>query len=275
MRMILLAPALSAAALPFAALAQPASATPSQADAIAAASRTGALLYALDRATWVGSDAAVEAFGRERLAGVGGYVVEPGDKDRLLVTFFRGEGATARAFFRATVQGGQVVARDKLAVPAQLTGPQAALAAARTLAGAEAVRRGYAPCTAAPFNTVTVPPLAPGDPIEVYLLSAQLSTDSWPLGGHYRVTVQDGTVRSARPFSRSCLDMTLPRLPSGAKPAGLFVNHVLDAIPTEIHVFTSYAARLPLFVAIRGERVWAVTGARITPTAMKPPAPPR
>jgi hypothetical protein len=95
------------------------------------------------------------------------------------------------------------------------------------------------------------------------------------LDGHFRVVIgPDGKPVNTRPYSRSCLNMTPPKLPGGAKPVGLFVTHLLDPVSTELHVFTSYAAGLPLFVGTRDGRVWSVTGSRITLSKTKAPSPP-
>ena len=42
----------------------------------------------------------------------------------------------------------------------------------------------------------------------------------------------------------------------------MVVTHLLDPLPTEIHVFTSLASSLPLVVGIRG-RAWEVNGRQI------------
>jgi hypothetical protein len=91
-----------------------------------------------------------------------------------------------------------------------------------------------------------------------------------PVGGHYRVEVgPDGKAREMRPFTHSCIDMPA----AGAKPEGQppgsstaagLVTHLLDPVPTEIHVFSSLAAHLPLFVGTTSNHsLWEVDGGRI------------
>lgn len=237
---------------------------PSVDQRLAEAASLGRLIHALDRAAWVSSDALTHAVPREQLAGAGGYVVEAIDGQVLRVTYYRGSGADARAFFVADVRGGKVVRRDMLAAPVALTADQAILARARDVAAARARERAYTPCTPAPFNTVVVPSRKRA-PIAVYLLSAQQEAGAYPLGGQYRVIVApDGGVLASRPYSVGCRDLTVPKLPPGAKPAGFAVNHLLDPVPTEIHVLTSYNLRMPLFVATPDKRVWHVQGSSIT-----------
>ncbi len=47
------------------------------------------------------------------------------------------------------------------------------------------------------------------------------------------------------------------------------VTHLLDPVPTEIHVFASYNLRMPVFVATADKRVWKVQGSDITLSAAK------
>ena len=137
------------------------------------------------------------------------------------------------------------------------------------MAAQAAVARGYKPCTPLPFNSVVLPPQKDGL-IAVYLLSAQKETATFPMGGHYRVLVdRDGRVVASRPYTLGCLAMTAPKLPPGATPVGFVVNHLLDPVPTEIHVFASYSLHMPVFVATPDKRVWRVKGSEITPSKPK------
>lgn len=242
---------------------------PSAEQRIAQASSIGGLLYAFDRAAWVSSDALTAAVPRDRLGGVGGYIVEAVDLGILRVTYYRGSAADAQTFFVADVQGGKVVRQEALAQPVALTARQTVLARAREVAAQRAQERSYKPCTPLPFNTVVLPSRS-GGPVAVYLLSAQQDAGTYPMGGNYRVVVaSDGKMLASRPYSVGCLNMTLPKLPAGAKPVGLMVNHLLDPVPTEIHVFASYSMRMPVFVATPDRRAWKVEGASIAPFDLK------
>jgi hypothetical protein len=114
------------------------------------------------------------------------------------------------------------------------------------------------------MNTVVLPPLGPDEPILVYLLAPQPAANVYPMGGHYRFEVgSDGRVGGRRAFAKSCLAMPA-RLEGKPEPVALTVSHLLDPVPTELHVFTSYAVRKPLFVAVpKPERVWVVRGDQI------------
>lgn len=271
--MMLAAAAVQGAALPPAVPAAPAvsSPAPPQTDEqrIQNAITLGGVLYAFDRAAWVSTDALLEKLPKDQLTGLGGYVVETANP-AFRVTYYRGSGEQALAFFVAEVREGKVVRADLLAAPVPLTPAQAALARARDIAARAAISAGYAPCTAAPFNTVVLPPRGDG-PIGVYLLSAQTDARHWPMGGHYRLVISpDGKVLGQRAYSRACLNLDLPgALPNGAKPVGLFVTHALDPVPTEIHVFASYNLRMPLFVSTSPDKLWRVAGRSITPETIK------
>lgn len=241
----------------------PAAPAPSEDQQVAQSASIGKLLYTFDRAAWVSTDALLKKVPRDQLGGPGGYVVEPIGTDMLQVTYYRGEAAAARAFFIADIRKGKVVRDALVAEPVALTPRQAALAAARTIATDAAMTNGYKPCTPAPFNTVVLPS-HDGGPIAVYLLSAQKNTDSYPMGGHYRVIVgPDGKVLASRPFSASCLTIELPKSSRRGGAAILFVTHLLDPVPTEIHAFTSHSLRAPLVVGTSETRVWEVSGSKI------------
>ncbi len=236
-----------------------------EAAATARAAAIGVALYTLDRAAWVASDAAVAALSREALQQPGGWVIEPAADRGAVVTFYRGALPDAQAVFVATVRDGKVGDSRTVTGRVSLTPMQIHLAQARATALAEASTRHFAPCTPAPFNPVVLPARTADGPVAVYLLSAQLKNGEYPAGGHYRILIgADGKVAGERAFTKGCLTLATPALPKGAKPMGMFVNHLLDATPTEIHVFTSLTARMPLFVGTPGGRVWQVAGPRIT-----------
>jgi len=60
---------------------------------------------------------------------------------------------------------------------------------------------------------------------------------------------------SSRP---DCLELGSQKIPEGAKPAGMFITHLLDPVPTEIHVFTAFGSGLPLYVGVRDGRLYSV-----------------
>lgn len=226
----------------------------------------GRLLFELDRAAWVGTDDMVANLPDYRSIGLSGYIVDR-DGDAYSIIFYGGPADNPVAFYRGRVENRQVVSRQVFAAAERpvLTALQRRLVSARETAN----RLGRRPCGDQPFNTVVVPPEAADASIDLYLLTPQVRQGEFPMGGHFRATINaDGSVGENREFTRSCLSM--PRPPNAA---GLFVSHLLDPVPTEVHVFTSLTAGVPLFVGIRS-RVFAVTGDRITISDLPaPPAP--
>jgi hypothetical protein len=263
---LIAAAALALAAAP--AAAQPPApavpSAPSEQAAIDFALTRGQLLYHVDRAAWVATDDLQERMRNPRSAGLRGYVVDR-DGSGFHVLFYGGPLDAPVAFYRARVENDRLVSRElfRADVRPALTPLQRRLAAARDAAAAATRRR---PCGRAPFNTAVIPPETPDGPIDVYLMTPQERTGVFPFGGHYRVTVaSDGTVGRERAFTNSCLAMD-PRqgLPRGARPSAMMITHLLDAVPTEIHVFTAMTARMPVYVGIgRPARVYLVTGESI------------
>lgn len=272
---LLLSP-IAAALLAVPAAAQQAPATIPAADQAAklrAIGARGRLLFDLDRAAWVATDDLMKKVRDPASAGLKGYVVEH-DGPGFAVTFFSGEPGRFVAHYIARVVGGRVRSGRLLAgaerVP--LTPLQLRLALARSAAGSSGLRA----CTQETFNAAVIPPASDTAPIELYLTSAQTQSGIYPVGGHYLLTIGiDGTVQSTRKFTNSCLNMQVPRgKRGGAQPAGLFVAHLLDPLPTEIHVFLSIWIGKPLFVGIGNPpQVWAVEGERIrlvSPSGRRP-----
>lgn len=241
-------------------LAAPALAqTPEERAQLDWAVQRGQLLFEIDRAAWVTTDDLQRRVRDFRSQGIGGWTVER-DGRAFVVTYYAGQGDARAAVYRGRVENRRVVSREVFRAGARplLTPFQRRLADAR---GAIA-RLGRRPCSPAPFNAAVIPPEAPDAPIHVYALTAQTEANTFPFGGHYRLTLTPaGEIGSQRDFTRACLNMATPR---GQRVAGLAVSHLLDQVPTEIHVFLSIWIGLPVFVGTsEPQRVWEVTGARI------------
>lgn len=213
----------------------------------------GRLLFELDRAAWVGTDDMVASLPDYRSVGLSGYIVDR-DGDAFLVIFYGGPAENPVAFYRGRVENRRVVSHEVFAAADRppLTPLQRRLAAAR----GSADRLGRRPCGERPFNTVVIPPDSPDAPIELYLLTPQVRNGEFPMGGHYRAVINaDGSVGENQEFMRSCMTMT-----SREGAVGIVVTHLLGAIPTELHVFTSLTSRMLVFVTTEG-RLFRVDGA--------------
>jgi hypothetical protein len=222
----------------------------------------GQLLFDVDRAAWVTTDDLQARLGEAERRLIRGWTVER-DGSGLVATYFGGEGGARFALYRGRVENRQVVSREVFPEGARppLTPLQRRLADAFA-----AVRRiDERPCTPAAFNAAVIPPDTPDGPIDAYALSAQTDANSFPFGGHYRVTIAaDGTQSGKRGFMRSCFNAPRPEpMQDGSTPVGMMLTHLLDQIPTEIHVFMSIWIGMPVYVGTTDRRVWSVEGNRI------------
>jgi len=116
------------------------------------------------------------------------------------------------------------------------------------------------------YNTVVLPKSNGGGWL-VYALAATTDPQTVVAGGHYRATVSgDGqNILSQRAFTKSCLNLPKnpPDMPPGVELAAYTVSHILDDVPTEVHVFLSLLHKKPFYVATRDGRSWYVEGDKI------------
>lgn len=224
----------------------------------------GDMLYAYDQAAWHGTD---DLQGKAKAAGVwdklaptlGGWIVDGSAAEPVLV--FIDKSDRPQALYTARFADGGTRLIDSKLLGAgddrSISGARMKLVVALRAARAEVARAKLGMCANAAFNTVVLPPEAPDAPSLVYFMTPQTQNGAWPMGGHYLVEVKaDGSIGSTRPFTKSCITIGTP--PKGS-PAAMFITHLLDPVPTEIHVFTMRAARLPLFVATtQNNRLWSI-----------------
>jgi hypothetical protein len=223
--------------------------------------RRGRLLFALDRAAWVGTDDMRERVPEAQMGQVRGYIVDSDDQS-LVTIFYAQEGDRLVTAYRGRVGPRGITSREIFpeGQRPELTARQQRLARAlgQALAAAPRLRM----CGPGNPNFAIVPPETPDGPLDVYVMTPQSDNNVLPLGGHHRITLgADGRVIAQRGFTNSCLNMPLSER-GRPRPAALVVSHLLDPIPTEIHVFSALAARLPLYVTTR-DTVWNVNGERI------------
>ena len=236
--------------------------TPDERKQIAWALERGRLIFALDRAAWVATDDARSRIRNFENSGLRGYVVDR-QPQGFVVTFFGSEGSRLVAIYRARIGARGVV--EPTVFPAgqrpNLTARELRLA--RTM---EALRKGpIARCSRDNPNVAIIPPAGENDPIDVYITAPQMKADRIQFGGHERISF-DASFReiARRPFTRTCLEVPAPPPEMRRRGAMLGVNHLLDPVPNEIHVFLSMAARQPLAVMTDGtKRTWQVTGEEI------------
>lgn len=219
--------------------AQPAAAPPlteAEQEAMLAIEVTGDRMARHDRAAWVASDALMAKGGPGQDARLNGWVTFE-HPDGIEVVFL--DQASA-ALYRVRVDGAGragVVNRK----PAPLDTIEAGAARARSLAMAS----GFAPCTKR-YNPIVLPGDGGPDQWTVYLIPAMVDANIVPFGGAYRLEIADDRIVSQRPYTRTCVEARRNASDSAAK--ALWMTHVLDPLPTELHVFWSITTRLPMRV---------------------------
>lgn len=206
----------------------------------------GRAIYLNNRAAAVATDAALklDAFRKERR--VRGWITQA-HGDAVTVTFI---DTTPAALYRATVSdGGKLVGKvQAYATPQPLSPFEAGAAAARTAA----LGVKFQPCSAR-YNTVVLPLGAtPDGKWLVYLLPGTTKQGVVPIGGTYRINIDQSTIVSQRPFTKSCI-----ALEDDPRAVGLMITHLLDPTPTEVHVFWSLWAHKDMYVSTDGA-VWAI-----------------
>ena len=228
-----------------------------EAAALLQAERTGRQIYLHDRAAEKVTDALMRVRGFKRNRKLLGWITQA-QGDEIAVSFVgRGKDKQPAAFYRATVgHDGELIGKaESLREPEPLTDFESAALRAR----AAALESPYESCAKA-YNTVVLPADEALEQWYVYLLPATTQAQVVPIGGSYRVDVDlSSDSASVRPFTRSCIQ--LDRAPD---TAAMLVSHLLDPVPTEIHVHWSLWAETPLVVAIAPlNSVWIIEGGQI------------
>lgn len=215
----------------------------------------GLELFKFDQAAWHATDALLDDMDDSLTREIGGWVVTPVDAGHR-VTFWKPSGDHFSGVFSAIYDGNKITEREILkAENAALDPEQIALIRAQQLTDPNDLER----CSNKPFNIVVMPSGKDNDSIYVYYLTPQTSTSSIPIGGHYRFEVANGKVIDQRSFTNSCFEMPLQSDKRKGKPKVFFFTHLLDNVPTEIHVFSVFAAKAPMVVmTVKNERMWAI-----------------
>jgi hypothetical protein len=235
--------------------------TRAQRNALAAATQRGRLLRAIAGAGIIATQDMLSRVSDPAGAGISGWLAEPGG-NAVTVTFYaEGDDTTPPgAVYRVTILGGRATAREVFLAGDRppLTGHLARMAAARK--ATEGL--DHQACGGQDFNVLVVPPAGPDAPIDVYQISPQTQRGHYPVGGHFKTTIgPDGSVVASRGFTNVCLNVAAADVAAGQRPEPIAVTHLLDPLPTEIHVFLAIWTGHPL-VVVAGDpqRLFAVTG---------------
>lgn len=222
---------------------------------LATVSKRGAQLYAFDQAAWHSTDTMLaKGLPQDTMQAIRGWVVEP-NGDVLTVTYYGFEGTTPYAIYAADVRGGKVVGER---VPGPADRALSAQGVRMAAAGSVGRAQPFPQCIDRPFNTVILPP-EPNGTVPVYLLTPMVTKGEYPFGGHHEVDVgADGKVVGTRDFTKSCMPMKPP-----PEAVMVFITHLLDPHPTELHVYLSLWSGKGVVVGTGPNKVWAVSGTRI------------
>jgi len=226
----------------------------------------GRLLFEVDRAAWVTTDDFRERLSQADQQLIRGWAVERDGNGYAVTYFMAGQNNVRRALYRGRVENRRVVSRETFRPGAgpELTPMQRRLADAFSLVSQMDVRV----CGQGRPNLAVIPPESLDAPMDVYVLTPQTQEGLFPFGGHSRGTFSAaGVLLSQRTFTNSCVNLSNRPdrgAPAGETFAGIGITHLLDPIPTEIHVFMTIWMEVPVFVSTgEPERMWNVTADRI------------
>ncbi|KPL69757.1 hypothetical protein SZ64_17805 [Erythrobacter sp. SG61-1L] len=231
----------------------------------ARAEKLGLQMYLYDQAAWLATDSFLPDMGKLPQKQLRGYVVVPGQGDRLEAVFYGEVDGELTEFARYDVDKGKVVSGGILAKADRVAlSPLAKrLADARAVAIDEVIAKSYGFCSDQQPNTLTLPP-DENNIVSVYVMTPPVTNDSYPLGGHYRVDVDaQGKAIHSRRFLNSCFEVQYRNAKDEngkpMEPTALVVTHLLDPYPTEIHAFASRYLPVELMVVtVDNKAMWSV-----------------
>lgn len=218
----------------------------------------GRLLGAIARAGQMGTQDMLSRVSNPDGAGITGWIAEA-EGNGSMVTFYADAPTGPVVVYRVNILGSRVVSRDVF--PAAPRPPLNPLEARMAAARAATAGLDHHVCGGDDFNVFVVPPLTADGPIDVYQISPQTQRGHFPLGGHFKTSVApDGTVSASRGYTNACLDTAAAPPVAGVRAAPITITHLLDPLPTEIHVFLSIWTGHPLIVVAGDpQRLFAVT----------------
>ncbi|TDK23143.1 hypothetical protein E2F46_12330 [Luteimonas aestuarii] len=226
--------------------------------AVLAAEETGRRLQRLDRAAWIATDVMQADRSARRLRrSVRGWITEAtGTGTR--VSFHDGSQPARPVYIVDVDQTGRSSVVDVAEGAAFDAGAQAMIRARNA-----ALSQAFLQCSRT-YNSVVFPK---DEEIHVYLMPGTKQHHVYPAGGHHLFVfdAEGSALRSNRKFTNGCIDLG----GGGERMAALMVTHLLDPQPTEIHVFISLNAPIPLMVATSSPRSadkpmgWVVEQGRI------------
>ncbi|WP_159744351.1 hypothetical protein [Luteimonas cellulosilyticus] len=218
---------------------------------IASAQSNGRMMFLHARAVAAVRAAMQEDRDMRRDRRIAGEVTE-GRDGKITVTVL---DETPAALYRATVlaDGTIELPINVLPSPGQLSTLEAGAAQARATALAfDTPRCGKH------YDTITFP-TNEADQWVVYLMPRP-ARGSVPVGGAFRLETVGTTVTEGRSYTNTCIAMA-----SNPKSEAMIITHLLDPVPTEVHVFWSLWEGKPFFVSTAEDGLWKIEEGRISP----------
>jgi hypothetical protein len=229
------------------------------AEQLALATATGRELHRRDMIAWWASDVAVPNFSPEELEHMRGWLLDADDPSAVhFLIEIDGELFT-RLLVRCVGTGPEGCEPELLSEPAPIS--ERNRAQQRALASA-ATHPEFVP-TSDRYNHVVIP--AGDSGWSVYLIAATVEPNLMMFGRHYRFSISpDGNqVLQWRAFTESALVVERAQLPPDATLTAVAVSHLLDDVPTEMHVWAALNYHTPLAVVTGRDTMWMIdeTGA--------------
>ena len=253
---------IGSAALAAAQVPQERASSMSEAEALRSAAYIGQQLYRYDRM----SRAATEDVWKKvefADAWIGSWVIV-GKAGAETLIYHDGDRREPKAVYVATFEGDRLVSGRALSPSEDRTLSEKikALIAVRRIAVVELAMAHVQRCSSEPFSII---PISSVGLAAVYFLVPQTTMSSVPLGGHYALFASsDGRRRSLKALGPACMDVPVEQPSASAR--ALSVTHDLTPYPTEVHVWASLSAGVPIIVSTsQNGRVWRIEKGEIEP----------
>jgi hypothetical protein len=227
--------------------------------AVARAEFLGSQMYQHDRAAWLATDAMLADKRMRKLKErLSGWITQP-SAHGIRVIFISKDDTPAR-LYEIDVDESDTLSEPILQSAEPLSPEHLAQLRARALAYSQSSMR-----CAKSYNTVSLPSI---DGLRVYLMPAFREHGVYPLGGYhlYETDSRGETLLRSRAFTNSCIEhQDAPKgTPKDARPAFGMFTHLLDPQPTEVHVFVSLYAKIPLMImTVENKKVWSVINGKV------------
>jgi hypothetical protein len=248
---------------------QPAEPKANPSSAITLAESRGLRLYQRYRIAAYAATKA-EAVLKDRVGETNGYVITSSANDQVLTFVGRSDDGKPYAIWRgrygngSEVEGALIARASEAAILSD--DEQAAFKAenaALSYIFSNQKKLGPISCAGDIMpNIVALPPTKTDPTYAVYIMTPQIDKDVFPLGGHYRITLdQNSRVQSFQGRIEGCHDIDL--LHDGQRLVADYVRHRSERYPNEIHVFASLATNARIMVDTGQKPLWKVDKGKI------------